>query len=121
MDIHAALIAHVQAQNANRNKWVVDFIGIQEMYATERCPADEERLSAAGIKNPLVGGDLSVYMAAMIVAKAQDADGKNIFVMARDLPVMKQVSDETIAEIYLCLFKDTGPETPEQFEERVKN
>jgi len=121
MDIHAALMAHVKEQNEKRTKWVGDLFGVKEMYATERCPADEKRLTKAGVKSPLNGGELSVYMAAMIIAKAQDANGKPIFMMARDLPVMELVADETIAEIYLELFKDQGPETSEQFEERVKN
>lgn len=122
VDVNKALVAYLQEQNEKRTKWTGDFLGIKEMYAKPRCPADEDVLAKNGATDVMTqGAKFGTYMTILVCHKAEDSAGNRIFNINRDLPLLMRVDEEVIAEIYLGLFKGQGPETEDEFEARVGN
>lgn len=122
MNIHAALTAHIQKQNEKRTRWEGEIGGqALEIFARPRCPADNDVLKANGVSNFLVDPSY-VGMAVLIAHKAENAAGQRIFNLKRDLPLLKQVEDRKIDEIYAALFfGQDEAESEDAFEERVGN
>ena len=123
VDFSALLRAEVQKQNQNRAEWTGEFNGqIVTFYAKPRTAADNHQVLA---KYPQWNTNFDVEGMAMYIAlKAEDEEGNKVFSVAKDFPVLKNLRDTKVVEIFNGLSPDeeqSEEEAEADHEAQVKN